>query len=120
MPDDVYPECVKDKKEMYYILKKEERKDRKIFPSPIFPRYPFEFYPKKDGILPWAYGDNGTNFFWRTYKKKPWSIIVYDEMSAFFEYEMSTTEFLYKLITGEIGNSGLPENLFSDKFKPIK
>ena len=50
---------------------------------------------------------------------KPWLIIVYDEMFAYYEYEMSTTEFLYKLITGAIKNSGLPENLFNEKFEPI-
>lgn len=76
--------------------------------------YPYELYPEEGGLLPWAQADNGTVFFWLTYSEKPWTIVVYDEMSDYFEYEMTTTEFIYKLISGDIPDSGLPNDLFKN------
>ena len=77
--------------------------------------YPFRLYPEENGLLPWAQCDNGTVFYWRINGGK-WTILVYGESWDFWEFEMTTTEFLYKLITRQINylDLDLPNDLFEN------
>lgn len=104
--DEEWESIVEELSEVYTTLKNEELNDGGGF------QYPYDLYPKEGGLLPWAQADNGTVFFWSTSLEKPWTIVVYDEMSDYYEYEMSTAEFIFKLISGEITDSGLPDDLF--------
>lgn len=107
--DDGWNGFVEDQNEVYSTLQNEELNDG----GDGF-QYPYELYPKEGGLLPWAQADNGTVFFWQTFSDKPWIIVVYDEMVDYFEYEMTTAEFIYRLISGDIDNSGLPNDLFEN------
>ena len=80
--------------------------------------YPFDFYDGHSGILPWALCDNGTVFYWRIIDDK-WTILVYGDSWEFYEYDMTTTEFLYKLIHGDLENMYfyLPEDIFEGGVK---
>ncbi len=78
-----------------------------------FEGYPFEFYPHPDGLIPWAYSDNGTVFYWKPVLGK-WNIVVYGDSFEYYEYDFLTTEFLYKLINKEINEMQcfLPKDIF--------
>lgn len=112
--DKEWNSIVEDQNEVYTTLQNEELNDG----GNGF-EYPYELYPAEGGLLPWAQADNGTVFFWQTFSDKPWIIVVYDEMADYFEYEMTTSEFLFKLISGEIENSGLHDDLFENGVEMI-
>lgn len=112
--DEVWNEEIDEKRQVYEHLKQEEQADIFFAPDNYSLQYPFDFYPEENGILPWAQADNGTVFYWKTDCSGKSAVIVYDEMSDYYEYEMSAVEFLYKLITGKIDNSGLPDDLFEN------
>lgn len=109
-----WQETVDDIKQSYSYLKNSFESDNDCIPD-AGEGYPFNFYPEENGILPWAQCDNGTVFYWRFYKDKI-TILVYGESYDFYEFDMSTTEFLYKLITKQIHCSDidLPDDLFPD------
>ncbi len=75
--------------------------------------YPFDFYPNTGGLIPWAYCDNGTVFYWKPDNDKM-TIIVYGDGFEFYAFPFSTTVFLYKLINKSIDtmDSFLPDDLF--------
>ncbi len=81
--------------------------------------YTFGFYPEKDGLVPWAQCDCGTVFYCRTTSEKNFMIVVYGESEKYYEYDMTITEFLYRLIKGEIPDmyEYLPEDIFSNGVK---
>lgn len=75
--------------------------------------FPFLTYPNKNGLLPWAYTDNGDELYWKMEDKaSDWKIIIYEARSTnYYVYEMSISEFLYKLIINEVQC-----NIFSNVF----
>ena len=74
--------------------------------------FPFEFYPAKSGLVPWAQCDNGTVIYFISDGISS-RIIVYGDGYEFYEYPLSVTEYLYKLINREIDCSAyLPCELF--------
>lgn len=74
--------------------------------------YPFDFYPKKNGLVPWAHCDNGTMLYFK-YNDNSSEVVVYGDGYEFFKYPLSVTEFLYKLINKEIDcRLYLPSELF--------
>lgn len=76
--------------------------------------FPFEFYPEKNGLVPWAQCDNGTVMYLKNDNSSV-KVIVYGDSYEFYEYNLSMTEFLYKLINREIDCSRyLPSDLFED------
>lgn len=83
-----------------------------------FPQYyKHEIFPKLDGLLPWAYTENGDEIYWQTsVNSNEWSIVVYETRSPqYHHYEMSMTEFLYKILTKELICEAFPEDFPSDK-----
>lgn len=78
--------------------------------------YPFEFYPEKNGLLPWGYSSNGSTFYLLN-ENGISSVIVYGGSYVFSEYRMSVPEFIYKLVTGRIKLSGVPDDIFSGEAK---
>ncbi len=71
--------------------------------------YPFRFYPEADGLFPFGRSYSGYEFYWKTSQNKDWSIVVYPDTSCFLEYDVSITEFIYKVLTGSIACDGLSE-----------
>ncbi|MBO1580110.1 hypothetical protein [Bacillus sp. XF8] len=64
--------------------------------------FTFNIYPENNGILPWAYTENGDELYWKILKGK-WSIVVFaSRYSDIYEYDMEMTKFLYKLFSKEI------------------
>ena len=77
--------------------------------------YPFEFYPEKDGLVPWAQCDNGTVLYFICDDTSS-KVVVYGDGYEFYEYPLSITEYLYKLINGEIDCFAyLPTDLFEEE-----
>lgn len=65
--------------------------------------YPFDIYPSEGGIIPWGFTDNGDELYWKSSLIEDWLIVIYESRSSeYFEYDMSFTEFLYKLVTSQI------------------
>ncbi len=111
--DDVWNEQVQEQKEIYEDLK--EAYHQYGLTDKKGEGYPFDFYPQKNGIIPWAVCDNGALFFWKI-NINSITIVVYGEDADYYEYDMTTTEFLYKLINNEIPEmiEFLPMNLFDN------
>ncbi|WP_044974588.1 hypothetical protein [Ruminococcus sp. HUN007] len=68
------------------------------------------------GLIPWAYCNNGTVFYWKPENNKM-NIIVYGDGFQFFKFDLSTTEFIYKLVTKSLSEMSdfLPDDLFDDE-----
>lgn len=71
--------------------------------------YPFDFYPSPEGLFPFGCDFSGYEFYWKMSKNKKWSIVVYPDMSCFLEYDMSLTEFIYKILTCQTDCDGLSD-----------
>ena len=63
--------------------------------------YPFDFFPNVPGLIPWGEINGEITLFWE-YDKAFNGIIVYSREGAYSKYNMTTTEFLYKLFTKKI------------------
>lgn len=72
-----------------------------------FPRsVPFPLYPEPDGILPWAFTDNGDVLFWLT-KGEPdeWIVVVQESRLAEWEqFPESMSDFLTNLFKGKLSS----------------
>lgn len=69
--------------------------------------YPFSFFPEKGGLFPCAEYNGEYTIYWKTGGEK-WTIVVYND-DYYSEFDMTLTEFLYKLIIGEISMNSLRE-----------
>lgn len=60
-------------------------------------------FPEENGLLPWAYTDNGDVLYWLT-KGSPdeWSIVIYGSSDDYYEYPNSISEFLYDMLSRKI------------------
>lgn len=68
-------------------------------------------YPDANGILPCAITENGDEIYWLT-SDNDWSLIVYESRSPdYYEYKMSLSEFIYKIICKEIICPAFPDDL---------
>ncbi|MDE6759820.1 MAG: SMI1/KNR4 family protein, partial [Lachnospiraceae bacterium] len=62
--------------------------------------YSHNLYLEDNGLLPFAYTDNGDELYWLT-KGKPeqWHVVIYESRSPkFYYYAMGLIEFLYKIV----------------------
>lgn len=76
--------------------------------------FPFDFYPKKNGILPWGHIDGGgLTFYWKTNNDR-WYVIAYSDDGYYEKFEMSMTEFIFKLLTNQIEFDDLSDNFSGD------
>jgi hypothetical protein len=76
---------------------------RKDFPEAV----PFSLYPEQNGILPWAFTDNGDVLCWLT-KGQPdeWIVVVQESRLAEWEqFSESMSGFLTKLFRGELSSN---------------
>lgn len=74
--------------------------------------FPFKVYPENGGLLPFGGTDNGDDFYWLKTGDNPdfWRIVVYDGRSTnYYEYEMSLTDFIVGVITGDVQCEVLPD-----------
>lgn len=66
-------------------------------------------YPAENCIFPCAVTDNGDEIYWLT---SDWSIVVYEARSSnYYKYNMTISEFLYKISTNEIICPAFPDDL---------
>ena len=80
--------------------------------------YPFEFFNGSTGLIPWGYWDSTYTFYWNYTGVSEYSIIVYGEEEFYYEYDMTTSEFLYSLFTNEISLEG--SQIKKLDFVPVK
>lgn len=78
-------------------------------------KFPNDFlhsvYPDKNGILPCAVTDNGDEIYWLT-SNDIWTLIIYESrMSNYYKYNMTISEFIYRIINKEIICPIFPEDL---------
>ena len=66
---------------------------------------PFPFFPEKGGLFPCGEYNGEYTLYWKTDEEK-WTIVLYLN-DYYTEFNMSLTEFIYKLITKEINMSSL-------------
>lgn len=73
--------------------------------------YPHGVFPNENGLLPWAFTDNGDVLYWLV-KGNPdqWKIVAYDSRSENYEYPLSMTEFLYGIINKSLVCEVFPED----------
>lgn len=116
--DDNWNQMVQEQKETYETLKQSFEQDALSFgyvPNE-YEGYPFEFFPDINGLIPWAYCDNGTVFYWKP-ENNTMKIVVYGDSYRYYEYALSTTEFIYKLVSKSLHEMSdfLPDDLFEDE-----
>ncbi len=113
--DQKWEEMVQEQRNIYQNSKKEFVQDSEKYGYDLKDGegYPFDFFPDENGLIPWAVCDNYSSFFWKPTKGKI-TIVVYGECCDYYEYDMTTAEFLYKLINNEIHEMEefLPDDLF--------
>ena len=72
------------------------------------------FYEGEYGIFPWAVTDNGDELYWNV-KEDGIEIIIYASRYSDIEvFNMSTTEFLYKLLSKDLICSIFPDDFLID------
>ncbi len=78
--------------------------------------FPHEVYPKQGGLLPWAVTDNGDELYWITQgEPESWPIVIYETRSPFHViYNISITDFIYKLVSRELTCPIFPDDFPSD------
>lgn len=69
--------------------------------------YPFSYFPENGGLFPCAEYNGEYTIYWKTGAEK-WTIVVYRD-DYYSEFDMTLTEFLYKLIIREINMNSLYE-----------
>ena len=62
--------------------------------------HPFSFFPEKEGLFPCCEYNGEYTIYWKTGEEK-WTIVVYSN-DCYSEFDMSLTEFIYKLISKEV------------------
>lgn len=74
--------------------------------------FPYMLYPETDGVLPWGSTDNGDRLYWLTTgSPNEWSVVINEVRSSIFEhFACSMTDFLYKLIVGDIQSEIIPHD----------
>lgn len=128
---DTWSEIVADYSEDYRALKAAEQemiseyslkldRNNKFYTDIFTLHYPYDIGTEENNLLPWGQSDNGTVFFWKINENASCSIVVYDEMTDYYEYNMGITEFMYKLFQNQIEESGMPDDLFEDGVFYIK
>jgi hypothetical protein len=85
---------------------------------------PYPLFPEPEGLLPWGVTDNGDSLFWLTAgNTDEWPVVINESRGPFFErFEEPMTDFLAKLISGEISSEVIPSD-FLDKealFVPVE
>ncbi|MFE2869870.1 SMI1/KNR4 family protein [Embleya sp. NPDC059259] len=73
---------------------------------------PFEIFPILGGLLRWSSCGNGQKFYWRTGQGDPnaWSVVAWEFRGPEWrEYEMETSQFLYKMFVEGIADEIVPE-----------
>lgn len=73
-------------------------------------------YPATCDLVPWSTTDNGDDLYWLIHKESnKWKIVVNETRSFNWqEFDLTTTEFLYKLLTKEIKVEAFPDSFPSD------
>jgi hypothetical protein len=71
---------------------------------------PFPAHPEPGGLLPWGQTDNGDMVYWLTEgPSQSWPVIVIESRHAFTQrYDLSTTEFLARLLEGRLSPEIFP------------
>lgn len=79
--------------------------------------YKHNVYPETGGLLPWGYTDNGDELYWLTNgAPENWVVVVYESrMSGYHEYDMTMTEFLSQITSGQLISDAFPEDFPSAK-----
>ena len=83
---------------------------------------PYDRFPSRPGLFPWAWDENGYRFYWLTVgAKERWRIVIATEEEEYEEWSMSMTSFLAKAFTNEISSFlSRPPILPSQRtFRPI-
>jgi hypothetical protein len=81
-----------------------------------FPQYspPFPVYPSESGLFPWGITVNGDTLFWlREGNPNEWPTVVCDSKFSenYDQFDLTATEFLYRLFSGEITVNVFPDDL---------
>ncbi len=100
-----------------YSIKSKEMISNYLMGKEMMPEYyTYEMYPKKGGLLPWGYTENGDELYWKTEENMDkWKIVVCGSgPSDALEYDMSFSEFLYKYFKGELICEALPDSLLEE------
>ena len=74
--------------------------------------FPFAVYPEEGGLLPLGGTDNGDDLYWLTVGANPekWKLIIYmDRSEDYLEYDLTMTDFLAGLFSGEVKCEVMPE-----------
>ncbi len=74
---------------------------------------PFPLYPERGGLLPWGFTDNGDNLYWVTRgDSNEWPVVLNASRQPAYEYyDCSMTEFLAKVLQGELESHIMPSDL---------
>ena len=73
---------------------------------------PYPLYPEPEGLLPWGTTDNGDVLFWLTIGHPDEWLVVINEARApiYEEYQESMTNFLSKILSGELVSEVFPND----------
>ncbi|MEP7229796.1 MAG: SMI1/KNR4 family protein [Ginsengibacter sp.] len=87
-------------------------------------KIPFSLFSNGEGILPFAFTDNGDTIYWniKSLKIKESTIVLIDSRDSLFEeYSYEFAEFLFKILNGLLNSSILnDEDIKSKDFVPLK
>ena len=79
------------------------------------PRLPYPFFPKPDGLLPFAMTSNGDTLFWVT-KGKPaeWTLLSLEARGPeYMEYNECVVDLITDLLEGRLKEPGLSSDLLN-------
>lgn len=83
---------------------------------------PYPLFPEEGGLLPFGITDNGDVLFWKTSADpQQWTIVIADSRAPEYEeHQLALTDFLLKLLDGELSSGIFPDDMPSENpmFEP--
>jgi hypothetical protein len=76
---------------------------------------PYPLFPESGGLLPWGITDNGNVLFWRTIgSADDWNVVIGEGRGPEYEeFADTVTNFLRKLIVGDIESRIIPHDFLN-------
>jgi hypothetical protein len=113
-------EGLKRKKLTYNEWIQRKLKDYLFLKEGFSVEYPFSIYPEKAGLYPWATTVEGEVLYWEVEgEPNTWSTILYSNGWEHERWQISTTDFLYKWLTGNLATTILPTQNLVQSFTPV-
>ncbi|HAI1316830.1 TPA: hypothetical protein HIT55_004487 [Escherichia fergusonii] len=77
-------------------------------------KFPYNFFPSEDGVLPFGITDSGEVLFWKLEKNCNWKIVINESRGPLCdEFDLGWAEFMVELLSARLESLVLPKKEFA-------